>query len=301
MGIPVESSSAEGTGLPSGEAFASGSGIAGGVEEDDVTGGMLLDPPDPLDLLIAHTEEGAVNKPRPLDFVRAKFQEVKKENKRLKERVADLEQTLSIVQTAQEWTVGRGMTQEQKDKMREIKALLEQAKKAREEIQNFSGASRQAMYEKLRTCKTQLRKEREEKRDMRDRLLHAFDHARAIKEQHRRLSQQRLEEQEKWQDIIRDMKERHRRELRRLQGEGAVHESDRHDKLSYFGEQVIDGLTALQQHLHDVRQETVDSVILEGDEAEGEFGEVPPPEDSYVDGGDTHDLGDAGPAEDEDF
>jgi len=281
------------------DALAS-SAIAAAVDDDDVAEGMLLDPPDPLDLLIAHTEDGINTKARPLDFVRAKFQEVKKENKRLKERVADLEQTLSIVQTAQEWTVGRGMSQEQKDKMREIKALLEQAKKAREEIQNFSGASRQAMYEKLRLCKAALKKEREEKRDMKDRLLHAFDHARAIKEAHRKLSQQRISEQEKWQDIVRDMKERHRRELRRLQGDGAVMEADRHDQLSHFGEQVIDGLTALQQHLHDVRQETVDSVILEGDgehDVDGSLGES---YDKSMEDAPRH-TGGVGPGEDEDF
>merc|ERR1712039_459206 len=126
----------------------------------------------------------------------------------------------------------------------------------------------------------------EEKREMKDRLLHAFDHARAIKEAHRKLSQQRIAEQEKWQDIVRDMKERHRRELRRLQGDGAVMEADRHDQLSHFGEQVIDGLTALQQHLHDVRQETVDSVILEagehdGDGDGGELDDVYAGEDEY--------------------
>merc|ERR1712211_56298 len=97
----------------------------------------------------------------------------------------------------------------------------------------------------------------------------------AIKEADRKVSQQRISEQEKWQDIVRDMKERHRRELRRLQGDGAVMEADRHDQLSHFGEQVIDGLSALQQHLHDVRQEIVDSVIFEGEEGigEGEAGE----------------------------
>lgn len=253
------------------EAFASAGGF---LDDEEAEGGMLVDPPDPLDLLIAHTEDGVVRKSRPLDFVRAKFHEMKKENKRLRERVADLEQTLSIVQTAQEWTIGKGMTPEQRDKMREIKALLEQAKKAREEIQNFSGASRQALYEKLRSCKAALKKEREEKRDMKDRLLHAFDHARAIKEQHRKLAQQRIEEQERWQDVIRDMKERHRRELRRLQGDGAVMEADRQDKLSHFGEQVLDGLSALQQHLRDVRQETVDSVILEGDDLEAAAAEA---------------------------
>merc|ERR1719476_716102 len=102
-----------------------------------------MDPPDPLDLLIAHTEDVGPRGPRPLDFVRAKFAELKRDNKRLRDRVADLEQTLSIVQTAQEWTVGKGMTPEQ-------------AKKAREDLQNFSGSSRQALYEKLRACKNAL-------------------------------------------------------------------------------------------------------------------------------------------------
>ena len=75
-------------------------------QDDDA---MLLDPPDPVDLLIAHTHAdeavnlGARHKPktgsrfprsfafrclfrRPLDFVRAKVSELKKENKKLKDR-----------------------------------------------------------------------------------------------------------------------------------------------------------------------------------------------------------------------
>eukprot|EP00913_Durusdinium_trenchii_P016881 g15871.t1 len=140
---------------------------------EDVDDTMLLDPPDPVDLLIAHTHaDQAVNLgARPLDFVRAKMSELKKENSKLKSRVADLEQTLSIVQTAQEWTMGKGMTQEQAARMQEIKALLEQAKKAREEMQNFSSASRAALYEKLRTCKAMLRRERQEKLEMKDASL----------------------------------------------------------------------------------------------------------------------------------
>mmetsp|Transcript_52318 Transcript_52318/g.167771 ORF Transcript_52318/g.167771 Transcript_52318/m.167771 type:complete len:310 (-) Transcript_52318:111-1040(-) len=233
---------------------------------EDVDDSMLLDPPDPVDLLIAHTEDSTGRKPRPLDFVRAKFQEMKKENKRLKERVLDLEQTLSIVQTAQEWSVSKKMTPEQAEKMREIKGLLEQAKKAREDIQKFSDTSRATLYDKLRACKNALRREREEKREMKERLMHAFDCARSIREQHRQLAQQRLEEQEQWQQQVSEMKERHRRELRRLQGDGAAMEADRQDKLSHFGEQVIGELSALQQHIHEVQQETVSNIILEGDD-----------------------------------
>jgi len=251
--------------IAAGNTFAGLSSVVG-PDDDEIEDTMCLEPPDPLDVLLAYTEDKVLSKPRPLDFVRAKLQALRKENKALKDRVADLEQTLTIVQTAQEWTVGKGMTQEQKDKMKEIQALLEQARRAREELQNFSGASRQGMYEKLRAAKGQLKREKQEKLEMRDRLVHMFDHARTIKEQHRKLADQRLEEQERWSDFVRDMRERHHRELRRLKGEGAVMEADRQDQLSHFGEQVLDGLNALQQHLHDVRHSTVDTVIVESAE-----------------------------------
>jgi len=228
----------------------------------------LLEPPDPVDILISHTADTGAHRPRPLDFVRQKFVDLKKQNKQLKERVLDLEQTLSIVQTAQEWASGRGLTPEQQERMREIKALLEHAKKAKEDMNKFSDSSRTALYEKLRACKNKLNRTEKEKCEMKERLMHAFDHARALREQHRVISQQRLVEQEEWQSKIKEMKERHRRELRRLQGDPAAMESDRHDKLSHFGEQVIGELTALQQHLHEVRKETVNSVILEGDDLE---------------------------------
>jgi len=238
---------------------------------EDVDDAMLLDPPDPVDLLIAHTHaDQAVNLgARPLDFVRAKMSELKKDNSKLKSRVADLEQTLSIVQTAQEWTLGKGMTQEQATRMQEIKALLEQAKKAREEMQNFSSASRAALYEKLRTCKAMLRRERQEKVEMKDRLMHAFDHARAHRDAYRRLKQQRDDENERWQQAWKETKERHRLELRRLHGDPAAMQSDRQDQFGYYGERVLDDLLALQQHLRSVKERTVDTVVLDGEDIEG--------------------------------
>lgn len=247
----------------------------------------MLDPPDPgldpVDMLISHTEDGRAYKPRPLDFVRTKMKELKTENKRLKERVADLEQTLSIVQTAQEWTMGNKMTPEQAEKMREIKALLEQAKKARDDIQKFSEASRQSLYEKLRACKNALRKEREEKREMKERLMYAFDHARALREQHRQLQQQRADEQGQWQDTVRDMVERHRRDLKRMQKDHSGSAGlDQQSQFSQFGEQVMGELTALEHNLDEARQETVNAVILEGD-GDAPTGDV----DLLVGGGDT--------------
>jgi hypothetical protein len=220
---------------------------------------------DPVDVLLAMTEDPSKGKARTLDFVRVKFKDLKADNKRLRDRVTDLEQTLSIVQTAQEWTMGKGMTQEQADKMREIRGLLEQAKQARVEMQNFSTNSKAALYEKLRSAKIALKKEREDKREMKERLLHAFDRARIIKEHHAQMTEQAEDERKSWQATVDSLKNRHKRELMRLQGEGAVMQADRQEQLSYFGEQVVEDLAQLQMHLREVRAKTVDNIMLEQD------------------------------------
>lgn len=235
--------------------------------------GVEYDPADPVDMLLAMTEEKVGDKPRPLDFVRVKLQELKKENRRLKDRVADLEQTLSIVQTAQEWTLGKGMTQEQAEKMREIKSLLEQAKSARQDMNNFSQASRATLYEKLRACKLALKRERESKQEMKERLMHAFDRARVIKETNQQLLQSQDSQRQHYEETIRRIKDQHRNDLMRLQGEGAVMQADRQEQLSYFGEQAIQDLAKLQQHLRHLRASTVDGVELVEEE-------LPPDEDS---------------------
>ena len=157
---------------------------AGEVGDD----GLLLDAPDPVDLLLAMTDEPSKNKDRPLDFVRARILALRKENKKLKERVGDLEQTLSIVQTAQAWAIEKEMTPEQVDKMRDIKDLLEKARRAKEEMANFSKHGRSHLYEQLRSAKLALKRERESKAEMKDRLLCAFDHGRLLKERNARLT-----------------------------------------------------------------------------------------------------------------
>jgi len=239
---------------------------------------LAEDMSDPVDVLLAMTEDPTKGKARSLDFVRLKFKAVKTENKRLRERVSELEQTLSIVQTAQEWTMGKGMTQEQAEKMREIKALLEQAKQARADMQNFSTNSKAALYEKLRSTKIALKKEREEKREMKERLIHAFDRARVIKENHAQMQEQANEERKSWEATVQNLRDRHKRELMRLQGEGAVMQADRQEQLSYFGEQVVQDLSQLQLYLREVRAKTVDNIMLEPEDANEE-----PAEDCYAD------------------
>lgn len=230
-------------------------------EEDD--GEMLLDPPDPVDLLLAHSKQGLGGGPRPLDFVREKLRDLKSENATLRARVQDLEQTLSIVQTAQEWSVGKGMSQEQVDKMNEIKLLLEQAKRAKEEIATFSSSSRQNLYEKLRSCKVALKREREEKKEMDRRLRHAFEHSKEMKEKMMRVEQQRENERVEWQEALRALKEKHLKEMRRFAGgDGAASSVERSEQAMQFNEQVIGELTALHQQIQGVKQETVDSVAM---------------------------------------
>jgi len=231
---------------------------------------LAEDMSDPVDVLLALTGDPLKGKARTLDFVRVKFKDMKSENKRLRERVADLEQTLSIVQTAQEWTMGKGMTPDQAEKMREIKSLLEQAKQARADMQNFSANSKAALYEKLRSAKVALKKEKEEKREMKERLLHAFDRARVIKEQHAQSQEQMEEERRSWQATVQSLRDRHKRELMRLQGEGAVMQADRQEQFSYFGEQVVQDLQQLQMHLREVRAKTVDNIMIEPDPVPGE-------------------------------
>jgi len=232
---------------------------------------------DPVDVLLAMTGDPDRNQSRTLDFVRVKFRDMKSENKRLRERVADLEQTLSIVQTAQEWTLGKGMTQEQADKMREIKALLEQAKMARADMQNFSTNSKAALYEKLRSAKIMLKKEKQEKLEMKERLLHAFDRARVLKEQYAQAQEQTENERKSWQATVQSLRDRHKRELMRLQGEGAVMQADRQEQFSYFGEQVVEDLQQMQMYLREVRTKTVDNIMIEQDpEPEEDYDELGP-------------------------
>merc|ERR1712032_257070 len=129
----------------------------------------------------------------------------------------------------------------------------------------MGGSSRTSLWEKLRTCKLALKKEKEDKREMKDRLLHAFEHVRQMREQHQRNVDRKHEEEDNFRRHIEEMKERHRRELRRLKGDDAVMKADRHEQYSQYGEHVIEELTSLQHYVRDVRKETVDEVVVEGD------------------------------------
>merc|ERR1719456_851230 len=111
------------------------------MEESDAAVGFT-DGNDPLDgPLGSAAYDGAPDEgadARTLDFVRARFDTLKEERRSLQERMANLEHTLSIVQTAQTWSQGNVMSAEQAEKVKEVTALLQQAKDARQEAMNFS-------------------------------------------------------------------------------------------------------------------------------------------------------------------
>merc|ERR1719378_2055925 len=69
--------------------------------------------------------------------------------------------------------------------------------------------------------------------------------------------------------MIRGMKERHKKEMNNMQqavSSRGEKQDERQRQLSRFGERVMQELSSLQQHLQEVKQETVDNVVLEGDE-----------------------------------
>lgn len=262
MGAPNE----RGTALP---VLAEGPSVEPSVEEPEL---------DPVEALQCSIGAQAAAPPRTLDFVRVKFRALKAENKALKERVADLETTLSIVQTAQQWSMSNSMTPEQAQKVKEVTSLLQQAKQAKEEAASFSKVGRAELYEKLRTCKDALRREREQNRDMKERLMHAFRHGKTIKEQHHALGAKHAREREGWQALINELRDRHRTEVARFRqniasggagGGGPGGGSAGVDRsLANFSSNVMDDLSELQKHLNSVKEEAAaNPMVSEDDEA----------------------------------
>lgn len=66
-----------------------------------------------------------------------------------------------------------------------------------------------------------LAKERAEKKEMRNRLVQAFHQAKQIKEKNREVEERRKREREIWQQMIRQMRDKHYREFDRLK-KGAI-------------------------------------------------------------------------------
>merc|ERR1712112_56888 len=189
----------------------------------------------------------------------------KMENRAFKQRIGDMEQTLAILQTAQNYGAASGNIPGEQ-KMKEVALLLLEAKKAKEEAMDFAKVGKPALYEKLRVYKNMLHRERLEKREMKERLKNAFDNLKHLKEQYTQRDAKRKQERETWQTIVRKLKAEHAREIQRLQeefGQSSSVKDDRARQLGQFGERVMHELQQLQVHLDLVKKETVDKVELD--------------------------------------
>mmetsp|Transcript_40120 Transcript_40120/g.98777 ORF Transcript_40120/g.98777 Transcript_40120/m.98777 type:complete len:251 (+) Transcript_40120:19-771(+) len=221
------------------------------------------EPPSAMEQLARMQQSGDFAPPeedsRVFDFVRRRYDALKAENKSMKQRVQELQHTLSIIQTAQSWAQTNGMNPDESQKLKEITVLLVQAKQAREEAMNFTKQGKAATFEQIRELKLAIRKERQEKRDMKERLANAFEAARSIREDSKTLQEKHQREREGWQALVRQIKERHASDitLLRQQMSETVHQSsDRMKQMNDFGSRVMKELTVLQEHLTEVKEET---------------------------------------------
>jgi hypothetical protein len=205
--------------------------------------------------------------PRALDFVRAKVGGLSDENERLKNRLADLESTLAIVQTAQKWSEENTMTPEQAAKVKEVTALIMEARTARQEAQNFSKVGKGGLVEELKALKNQLRAERDEKRQMKERLKATFVHAKQLKADHAAAVERDEAEIAYWRKTLRKVQDRHRDEVEALQtavGAQAQHAQLRMDQVNQFGSRVMSELSDLHENLKGTNTETK-NIFLEED------------------------------------
>lgn len=101
---------------------------------------------------------------------------------------------------------------------------------------------------------------------MRERLIQAFDQAKSIKEKNKALEEGRTKERQVWQQMIRQMRDKHYREfdkLKRELGELDVQKHERMRQLGNFGEKVMKELHNLQEHLNVVKHETIENVSVD--------------------------------------
>merc|ERR550514_2241014 len=150
------------------------------------------------------------------------------------------------------------MSSEQAAKVKEVTALLMEAKAARAEALNFSKVGKGALYEQIRQHKLLLRKERQEKREMKQRLINAFEHSKKIKDQHQHLLDKVEKERLGWRRLIRKVQDRHREEIALLQvkvGSQSEAAQERMRQVNEFGERVMQELTSLQDHLQGVKED----------------------------------------------
>jgi hypothetical protein len=224
---------------------------------------------DPIDHLRASAKFGPTGDGKIMDFIRKKVNTLSAENKDLKQRIADVEATLSVVQTAQQWSEENFMSAEQAAKVKEVTNLILEARQAREEALTFSKVGKGALAEQIRQYKTELKKERQSKREMKQRLLHAFNQARVLKEEHAAFLEKQQEERLGRDKLLHKVRERHRAEMEQLERAVAKQTEKtqkRMEQVTSFGERVMADLNELQEQMRIVREEQYEPLTEEDDD-----------------------------------
>lgn len=199
-----------------------------------------------------------------LQFVRDKVNTLQSEKKHFQDRCADLEHTLSIVQTAQSWSQGNVMTQEQAQKVKEMTMLLMQAKQAKEEAMSYSQVGPANLENKIRNYKNALRRERQEKKDMRERLVNAFAQAKKIKENSQRQAERHARERQAMGEHMRKMRANHERAMFDLRADIVGQMSASQGRMEHWNEfagGVMNELHSLQEQLEEVKEEGEDTIL----------------------------------------
>lgn len=164
------------------------------------------------------------------------------------------------------------MTPEQAAKVKEVTALIMEARTARQEAMNFSKVGKGGLVEELKFTKMELKKERREKKEMKQRLQSAFAHSKNLKESHAGNVERHKIEREGWRKLLRKMQDRHADEVLALKeavNTQTVTAQQRMVQVNEFGERVMKELTMLQEQLHGKEAETKD--LLASGEPDSDF------------------------------
>merc|ERR1712118_292737 len=96
------------------------------------------------------------------------------------------------------------------------------------------------------------------KREMKQRLLHAFNQARVLKEEHAAFLEKQQEERLGRDKLLQKVRERHRAEMEQLEhavSKQTEQTQKRMEQVTSFGERVMADLNELQEQMRMVRDE----------------------------------------------
>lgn len=115
------------------------------------------------------------------------------------------------------------------------------------------------LSQELKSLKNQLRAERDEKRQMKERLKATFEHAKQLKTDHAAAVQREEAEIAYWRKTLRKVQDRHRDEVEALQtavGAQAQQAQLRMNQVNSFGSRVMAELSDLHENLKGTSTDT---------------------------------------------